>query len=227
MARTYKSAQGRQIDMESLRLQNELVPAVGNMRVNARGDQLGPGGKVVKSREQMLDDHYNSNIRRDRGDDGSDEIPTSGGKVSKKVDPQPEIDIFEEDDFEDPPEPATVEVVEQVTIIEEPAPAPAPAPKKRATKKKAKPAPVEVVEEVTVEPTPEPVVEQPAAPKASTVEFEFTGDTEESVTKDPIPAADPITGFSKGGKALKGGLAKAVAKTKAYEEQKNPGPKRM
>lgn len=222
MARTYKSAQGRQIDMESLRLQNELVPAVGNMRVNARGDQLGPGGKVVKSREQMLDDHYNSNIRRDRGDDGSDEIPTSGGKVSKKADPQPEIDIFEEDDFEDPPEPATVKVVEQVTIIEEPAPA----PKKRAVKKKTKPAPVEVVEEVTVEPTPEPVVEQPE-PKAKTVEFEFTGDTEESVTKDPIQPADPITGFSKGGKALKGGLAKAVAKTKAYEEQKNPGPKRM
>ena len=72
----------------------------------------------------------------------------------------------------------------------------------------------------------EPTVE-PAPVRIASNEFEFTGDTEESITKDPILPADPMTGFSKGGKALKGGLAKAVAKTKAYEEQKNPGPKRM
>ena len=44
MGKTYRSMQGRQIDMEKLRAQNELMPAVGNMKVNARGDELGPGG---------------------------------------------------------------------------------------------------------------------------------------------------------------------------------------
>jgi hypothetical protein len=225
MAKSYRSAQGKTIDMESLRLQNELVPAVGNMRVNARGDQLGPGGKIVKSREQMLDDHYNSNIRRTRDDDGSDEIPTSGGKARKvekvaQAEPMVEVDIFDDDE----PEPVVVQEEIPAPVVQ----APKPAPRKRVTKKKAQPAPepvaASVTEEVTI--TQEPTVE-PAPTRIASNEFEFTGDTEESVTKDPILPADPMTGFSKGGKALKGGLAKAVAKTKAYEEQKNPGPKRM
>ena len=38
MARSYRTAQGKSVDIEKLRLKNELVPAVGNMRVNARGD---------------------------------------------------------------------------------------------------------------------------------------------------------------------------------------------
>jgi len=40
----YRSANGREVDMEKLRNQNELTLAVGNARVNARGDELGPGG---------------------------------------------------------------------------------------------------------------------------------------------------------------------------------------
>lgn len=58
MGKIHRTAQGRQLDMESLRLQNELVPALGNMRVNARGDQLGPGGKIIKTREMIMDEYY-------------------------------------------------------------------------------------------------------------------------------------------------------------------------
>ena len=39
----YRSANGKEVDMEKLRNQNELTLAVGNARVNARGDELGPG----------------------------------------------------------------------------------------------------------------------------------------------------------------------------------------
>jgi hypothetical protein len=56
----HRTARGRLVDMESIRLKNELVPAVGNMKVNARGDQLGPGGRIVKSREQIMDELYNT-----------------------------------------------------------------------------------------------------------------------------------------------------------------------
>ena len=35
--------------MDLLRQRNELTPAVGNVRVNARGDELGPGGKIIKN----------------------------------------------------------------------------------------------------------------------------------------------------------------------------------
>jgi hypothetical protein len=55
--KVYKSMQGKQIDMDLLRQKNELTPAVGNARVNARGDELGPGGKIIRTREQILADH--------------------------------------------------------------------------------------------------------------------------------------------------------------------------
>ena len=48
----YKTAKGREIDMMKLVRQNELVPAVGNAKVNARGDKLGPGGKIIVKREE-------------------------------------------------------------------------------------------------------------------------------------------------------------------------------
>jgi hypothetical protein len=59
--KVYKSMQGKQIDMDLLRQKNELTPAVGNAKVNARGDELGPGGKIVRTREQVLKDYYASN----------------------------------------------------------------------------------------------------------------------------------------------------------------------
>ena len=54
MAAQHKSARGVAVDMDRLRLANETAIAVGNMKVNARGDQLGPGGKIVKTRAQVL-----------------------------------------------------------------------------------------------------------------------------------------------------------------------------
>jgi hypothetical protein len=56
--KVYRTANGKNIDMDTLRQRNELTPAVGNSRVNARGDQLGPGGKIVRSREEVLKDFY-------------------------------------------------------------------------------------------------------------------------------------------------------------------------
>lgn len=57
--RVYRTMQGKQIDMESLALRNEAMPAVGNVRMNARGDELGPGGKIIKKREDIVNQHYN------------------------------------------------------------------------------------------------------------------------------------------------------------------------
>jgi hypothetical protein len=63
MGKTYVSMRGKEIDMEKMNLQNELLPAVGNMKVNARGDEIGAGGKIVRTREQILQDYYDSNPR--------------------------------------------------------------------------------------------------------------------------------------------------------------------
>jgi len=58
MSRVYKSARGRMIDMDAVKLSNEDSIAVGNMKVNARGDKLGPGGRVATGRNQIMDQAY-------------------------------------------------------------------------------------------------------------------------------------------------------------------------
>jgi hypothetical protein len=75
MGRIYTSVRGKEIDMEKLSLRNEKTPAVGNVRVNARGDELGPGGKIVRTREQVLADYYAQNPNAMQ-----EEIATRGSK---------------------------------------------------------------------------------------------------------------------------------------------------
>jgi len=62
---TYTSMRGKEVDLEKLNLVNETLPAVGNMKVNARGDEIGQGGKILRTREQVLADYYESNARKD------------------------------------------------------------------------------------------------------------------------------------------------------------------
>lgn len=61
MGRIYKSMQGKEVDMEKLMTQHELMPAVGNVSVNARGDELGRGGKIIKKREEIMAEYYENN----------------------------------------------------------------------------------------------------------------------------------------------------------------------
>lgn len=56
----YTTMQGKSFDMEALAARNETMPAVGNVRMNARGDELGPGGKIIRKREDIVNDHYNN-----------------------------------------------------------------------------------------------------------------------------------------------------------------------
>ena len=56
--RMYRTMQGRMVDIEKLRSANESVRAVGNMKVNARGDVLGAGGQVVTPKEQIIKKYY-------------------------------------------------------------------------------------------------------------------------------------------------------------------------
>jgi len=67
MGRTYRTMQGKEIDMEKLSLKNETTIAVGNVRMNARGDELGPGGKIVKTREQILAEYYEKSNQNNKG----------------------------------------------------------------------------------------------------------------------------------------------------------------
>lgn len=50
----YRTMQGKEVDMTKLVMQNEMTVAVGNVKVNARGDELGPGGKIIRKVEDIM-----------------------------------------------------------------------------------------------------------------------------------------------------------------------------
>ena len=59
----YRSANGKNIDMGALRLQNEKVRAVGNMRVNARGDEINDNNQVIRKRNEQVSAQYQTQTR--------------------------------------------------------------------------------------------------------------------------------------------------------------------
>jgi len=54
----YRTMQGRMVDIDKLRAANEAVQAVGNMGVNARGDVIGQGGRVIKTKDAVMKEYY-------------------------------------------------------------------------------------------------------------------------------------------------------------------------
>jgi len=57
-SKTYKTAQGKTVDMGRLVLQNEQVRAVGNMKVNARGDVVDDMNRPISSKTQQVNQQY-------------------------------------------------------------------------------------------------------------------------------------------------------------------------
>lgn len=54
----YRSANGKPVDMGALRLQNEKTRAVGNMKVNARGDEINERGQVIRKKTEQVNNQY-------------------------------------------------------------------------------------------------------------------------------------------------------------------------
>ena len=57
-SQVYKTAQGRTIDMGAIKLKHETERAVGNMKVNARGDVVDESNHPIERREQQVRRHY-------------------------------------------------------------------------------------------------------------------------------------------------------------------------
>lgn len=62
MGRIYRSAQGKTVDMTALAAKNEKVRAVGNMKVNARGDTIDSQGKVIVPATQKVGEAYQKTV---------------------------------------------------------------------------------------------------------------------------------------------------------------------
>ena len=49
MSKLYRTAAGKLVDYEELLLQNKHKRAVGNIPMNANGDEIGPDGEIIRS----------------------------------------------------------------------------------------------------------------------------------------------------------------------------------
>jgi len=58
VGKVYKTAKGKLIDIGSLLLSNENTRAVGNMGVNARGDQIDSKNQPISTRNEQVQKHY-------------------------------------------------------------------------------------------------------------------------------------------------------------------------
>jgi hypothetical protein len=56
----HRTANGRFLDMNALKIQQERTIAVGNSKQNARGDIIGPGGEIVETRDNIMTNYYNA-----------------------------------------------------------------------------------------------------------------------------------------------------------------------
>ena len=59
----HRTANGKTLDMRSLALKNEQVRAVGNMKVNARGDAVNEQNHPVQSRPQQVHNQYQKQVQ--------------------------------------------------------------------------------------------------------------------------------------------------------------------
>lgn len=82
MGNIYRSSRGEVVDIDLLRISNENTIAIGNMYTNARGDELGPGGKVVKSKAQVMAEYHKLNTPM------ADDVPVSSSQAMTNNDAQ-------------------------------------------------------------------------------------------------------------------------------------------
>lgn len=54
MTKRYRTAKGREVDIEAMRAAGERAVALGNMGVNGRGDKISRGGKVIETSQERV-----------------------------------------------------------------------------------------------------------------------------------------------------------------------------
>lgn len=91
MAKKHVSYRGTVVDMEMIKFQNQMQPALGNANLNARGDKIDRAGTVIKTREDLLaererelqvpdilPEHQSHQVEIDDGfDDSMFQVPSS------------------------------------------------------------------------------------------------------------------------------------------------------
>lgn len=105
----YRTAMGKTVDMGALMLQNEGIRAVGNMSVNAKGDQLNSANKIIDKKTQQINRQTKKQMQ-------SEQIPVTTSNAALKRRPEEEMKVDPSDVFSDLPT-DEVEIADPVPVI--------------------------------------------------------------------------------------------------------------
>lgn len=94
MANVHYSYRGQPVDMDALAKKFEKEIALGNARMNAKGDIVGKGGKIIKTREQQLAEYKEANapIKIGKVNISNEEIDLNDVVEAKPVLKRPEVE---------------------------------------------------------------------------------------------------------------------------------------
>ena len=81
----YRTAQGKIVDMAALAAKNEKMRAVGNMKVNARGDTIDSHGKVITPVTQKVGDKYQNTVNNRQANVRKSGPVPMGKKVNRVI----------------------------------------------------------------------------------------------------------------------------------------------
>jgi len=204
MKKIYTTAMGKPLDIESLKAIHEETIAVGNMKVNARGDALGPGGTVESPRGAALKEYYRVPESSQAAADDKIARQRAAGARTKKVSVAKRTEKSSKTELESTPSEQELEITEE--HIEET---------------------VETIE--TIEETVETIEET-----IETVENNVTNEIPENVPQplfaapaktDTQPssntASEPATQ-----QRMRGSLANSIAKQVTVTQTKRPDPRK-
>ena len=97
-----KTAQGKVLDMEALMAEQPETIAAGNAGVNARGDKLGPGGKIIETVQEAAAAYYEDNPKAVKTQSIKDDLPSvQADNIGRPAD-VPQMQKQEFDDWVDP-----------------------------------------------------------------------------------------------------------------------------
>lgn len=125
--RVYRSAQGKMVDLGTIVLQNEHVRAVGNMKVNARGDKIDGLNQVIETRTERIqrhNDRTSTNVSSAPPQTSSKKSHPVKTKNKTKVQPQTQIQSrgYVQDNEPDPVQempPAPAPIIEPPRPVEQ------------------------------------------------------------------------------------------------------------
>lgn len=107
----HTSYRGQNIDMDMMKYQNQHDTALGNANMNARGDKIGTGGTIIKTREELI-------AERERRMQLPDYLPEHTGHSAHLATQDVDVGSFDDSMFEmpetDPVEAPHVAPVEEV-----------------------------------------------------------------------------------------------------------------